>query len=218
MSEDPFTRYVMAVDIGKLHDYTAITIIKSFRLNPTTKDRRHEVIHLERMRDLAYPEQIRRIAERYHELEQHARTAHRSATVRLLVDQTGVGEAIVDAMREAGLKPIGVFIHGGEGHKREGNRVRVAKKELVTSAQVAMQAKRLRISPEMDLAPALLKELLGFKFKLSATGHMRLGNDVGIERESPHDDLVLSVSMATWYLEKFKASSVAALREASGLA
>lgn len=218
MSEDPQTRYVMSVDVGKLSDYTAVSIIKSFRLSEASKDRRHEVVHLERMRDLSYVAQVKRVAERYGEVEQHARAAHRSASVRLLVDRTGVGEAIVDAMKDAGLRPIGIFIHGGEGFKRDGNRISVAKKELVSAAQIAMQAGRLRISPDLDLAPALVKELEGFKFKLNATGRASFGNDVGVERTSEHDDLVLSVSMAAWFVERFKMMSRAALRHATGLA
>lgn len=218
MSNDPQTNYIMSVDVGKLSDYTAVCILKSFRLSESSNERRHEVVHLERMRDLSYVEQVKRFAERFDELEHHARTAHQRAVVRLLVDRTGVGEAIVDTMKDVGLRPIGIFIHGGNGYTKDGRDIRVAKQELVASAQISMQARRLRISPDLPLAPELVKELKGFKFKLSPSGHMRFGNDVGVERETEHDDLVLCVSMASWYIEKFRPADLAKLRRAAGLA
>lgn len=220
------TTYVLAVDVGQANDYTAVSILHSYEtrergrseFDPIKVDRRHDLVHLERFRELPYPDQIRRIRERHKELEQHARASAHEARVRLVVDATGVGKPILDAFREAGLRPHGVIITGGETSSRSAGISRVPKRELVTTLQVALQAKRLRIAEELPLADTLLKELRGFRVKISLTGHASFGNDVGTWREAAHDDLVLSVALAVWRVEAHKGPSMAALRMAQGIA
>jgi hypothetical protein len=220
------TTFVLAADIGQANDFTALSILQSYGtrergasdFDPVKKDRRHDLIHLERFREIPYPEQIRRIAERYRELEQHARELNGTTMVRLVVDATGVGKPILDAFREGGLRPRGVIITGGETATRGDSIDRVPKRELVTTLQVALQSRRLRIADELPLAETLLRELRGFRVKISLSGHASFGNDVGTWREADHDDLVLSVALAVWLVEARKMPSRAALREASGLA
>ena len=78
---------------------------------------------------------------------------------------------------------------------------RVPKRELVTILQVALQAKRLRIAEGLPLAELLVKELRGFRVRITATGHAKFGNDVGEWREADHDDLVLATALAVWRVE-----------------
>ena len=49
--------------------------------------------------------------------------------------------------------------------------------------------------PEKD---ALIRELLGFQMKISASGH----DTYDAKRESIHDDLVIAVALAAWYAEQ----------------
>ena len=165
------------------------------------EDRRHDLVHIERFRELSYPDQVRRIAERYRELQHVAQREYRAATVGLVVDATGVGKPVLDLMRESNLRPRGVIITGGETSLREGNIDRVPKRELVTTLQVALQAKRLVIAEELPLAGLLLKELSGFRVKINLAGHATFGNDVGSWREADHDDLVLATALGIWTLE-----------------
>ena len=216
---DPSPRYVVAVDVGQSNDYTAVVILHSYRLSASRgAHRHHDVVHLERFREISYPDQVRRIGERYRELVQHAKGAHRDANVRLVVDATGVGKPILDLAREQGLRPNGVIITGGETSSHERGIDRVPKRELVTTLQVALQAKRLRIAEDLPLAELLLKEFRGFRVKISLTGHASFGNDVGSWREADHDDLVLATALGVWTLENRKTASVADLRRATGLA
>jgi len=215
---DPSPRYVVAVDVGQANDYTAVVILHSYRLSAADKaPRRHDVVHIERFREIPYPEQVRRIAERYQELEHHAKTSHRDANVRLVLDATGVGKPILDLAREHGLRPRGVIITGGETASSADGVDRVPKRELVTTLQVALQAKRLRIAEDLPLAELLLKEFRGFRVKISLTGHASFGNDVGTWREAQHDDLVLATALGVWMLENRKTTSLAVLRALSGL-
>ena len=228
MNVDPTShRYVVGVDVGQSNDYTALVILHSYRYresasaDPFEKPvdlRRHDLVHAERFREIPYPDQVRRVAERYHELERHVATEHASrANLVLVVDATGVGKPILDAMREAKLRPRGILITGGETASSDGGISRVPKRELATTLQVALQSKRLRIAEDLPLADLLLKEFRGFRVKISLTGHAKFGNDVGAWREADHDDLVLATALGVWTLENRRVASMQVLRAASGL-
>lgn len=217
--------YVLAVDIGQSNDYTAVVVLDSYKINTSGSEwpsdrkleRRHDLVHAERFRDLSYPAQIERIRERYDELKRIAGN-QRGATVRVVVDATGVGKPVLDALREGGVKPLtGVIITGGDAVSHGDGVKRVPKRVLVSSLQVALQAKRLQIAESLPLAETLLSEFRAFKVKISLTGHARFGNDVGAWREADHDDLVLATALGVWTLESNKAPSIDAIRRAAGL-
>jgi hypothetical protein len=211
-------RFVLAVDVGQSNDYTALALVHAYRQG-SGKDRRHDVVHLERFRQIAYPEQIRRVSERYRETERHATSTYPDVTTSLVVDATGVGKPILDAFREAGLRALGVTITGGDTSSNHGGMSHVPKRELVTTLQVALQADRLRIAEGLPLADTLLKELRGFRVKIKLNGHASFGNDVGSGwREADHDDLVLATALAVWTAEKrLRGMSGKQLRNAVGL-
>lgn len=116
----------------------------------------------------------------------------------LLVDKTGVGAAVVDSFYEKGVYPISVTIHGGSAVTDEVRGFRVPKRDLVASVQTLLQNGRLKIAPEMELAPVLKTELLNFRVKINpATAH----DSYEHWWEADHDDLVLAVALACWYRE-----------------
>lgn len=192
-------RYVLAVDVGQSNDYTALVIVHSHGADDA---RQHDLVRAERFRQLPYPEQVRRIRDRYGDLQQHARASHVHSSVELVVDATGVGKPVLDAMKEQGLRPRGVIITGGDTSKHADGMDRVPKRELVTTLQVALQAKRLWIAEGIPLADVLVREFRGFRVKIGQSGHARFGNDVGAWREAEHDDLVLATALAVWTLER----------------
>lgn len=219
-------RFVMAVDVGQANDYTAVEILHSYPTRekvgkwPTDKvveDRRHDLVHVERFREIPYPEQIRRIAERFEELKQHVKNLPGEPQVTLVVDATGVGKPILDAFKEAGMRPRGIIITGGETTSRGDGVVRVPKRELVTTLQVALQARRLRIAEGLPLADTLLKEFRGFRVKITLAGNARFGNDVSSWREADHDDLVLAAALAVWTVEGRKRVPLDKLRQVQGV-
>ena len=117
---------------------------------------------------------------------------------RLLADKTGVGAAVIDGFYEKGVYPIGITIHGGSAVTEEVGGFRVPKRDLVASVQTQLQNGRLKIAPEMELAPVLKSELLNFKVKIDpATAH----DSYEHWREDDHDDLVLATALACWYQE-----------------
>ena len=104
-----------------------------------------------------YPEQVKQTKELVTRLEQS------KAHVSLIIDQTGVGRPVTDLFRTAKLKPSAATVTGGDTPSREGNEHRIPKRDLVSTAQVLLQAKRLTIASSLALAPALTSELLAFK-------------------------------------------------------
>jgi hypothetical protein len=73
----------------------------------------------------------------------------------------------------------------------------VPKKELVSTLQVLLQARRIRVAPSLPGAQTLVRELQNFKKKFPA-----VSDPFEAWREGPHDDLVLAVAIAAWLGER----------------
>lgn len=216
-------RFVLSVDIADASDYTALVILhgyqeqQSIQSDPWTAPKgsqRYDLVHAERFRGIGYPEQTERIRERFHDLEEYAKGTFPDSTAKLLLDETGVGRPVRDMLREAGLRPRGVLITGGDKATSEGSSDRVPKKELASALQVALQSKQLRIAEELPLAPLLVKELEGFRVKITLSGHATFGNDVGSApwRTADHDDLVLATAIGVWSLQYRRVANLARVR------
>jgi hypothetical protein len=119
----------------------------------------------------------------------------------LAVDITGVGRPVVDLLRKAGiratLRPITVT--GGHGAAQDtlGGWL-VPRKELVSTMQVLLQERRLKVAQSLPEAATLSQELLNFKAKPSTAPL----DSFEAWRENPHDDLVLAVAIAAWVGER----------------
>jgi hypothetical protein len=119
----------------------------------------------------------------------------------LIIDQTGVGAAVVEMFEGAGLPATvsPVLITAGHDENFAEGTWRVPKKALVSVVQVLLQSRRLRVGRRHALAEVLGKELNTFKVKVSVqTGH----ESFEAWRERDHDDLVLAVALACWWGER----------------
>ena len=116
----------------------------------------------------------------------------------LLVDNTGVGVAVSDLLRQAQIYFLPITITGGDKVTRDGRSVRIPKRDLISSLQVLFQTKRLKISRALEEAKILVEELLNFQVKISIAGH----DSYGAWREGTHDDLVLALALCCWAGER----------------
>ena len=216
--------YVMAIDLGQSRDYTAVAILKkeeqqakkSFKWEMLRKavlddeadedgrtvDRvvggnsRKTILNLGYLSRFAlgtsYVDITRDVALLL------GREPYKGKT-QLVVDKTGVGIAVVDMMRDAGLDPVPVTITGGQnvGGQSWGEGYTVPKRDLVAALSCALQQYRLKIQKDLKLAPLFVKEAANFRYKISASGH----DTYDSARESVHDDIVLSVAIGTWYCD-----------------
>jgi hypothetical protein len=118
-------------------------------------------------------------------------------SVQLVVDETGVGAAVTDLLKERHLNYIGVTITGlGQKVNRNGMReYSVPKMDLVAALEVAFHKGTLKGAKGLELWPALREELLNFRRKQNArTAHISYEH----WRESDHDGLVLAAALACW--------------------
>ena len=119
------------------------------------------------------------------------------------VDITGVGQAVVDMLRETlpgvtCLLCTATITAGQAAGDVAGVGFCIPKKELVSVVQVFLQNRRLQIPrgiPEVNL---LLQELENFKMKVKMP---KADQSLEDWREGPHDDLVFAVALAGYYGE-----------------
>ena len=213
--------YILGVDLAQSSDYTAITVLertsvatdrmqvrpkypvvvpgrKLELLRSPVSENHYAARHLERLpKGTPYPAQVARIKE----LSERLRKGN-EITPQLVVDQTGVGRPVVDMLRGADLSPAAVTITGGDTVSQDGQDYRVPKRDLVSTVEIVLDSKRLKIASGLPEAQTLTSELLAFKRNVTLSGHDRYGNDVGEWRENPHDDMVLAVALACWYGER----------------
>ena len=202
----------MGLDLGQARDYTALAIIEKVvpppmpadddagdvpfyektQENTKAADPHFHVRYLERFPlGTPYPDVVRRVSEGKKELETTS-----GSSVPLIVDATGVGVPVVDLFKEAKLRPIAVWIHGGETVSQEGRTYRVPKRDLAGVLQVLFQSGRIKVARSLREAETLMRELAQFRVKISIqTGH----DSYEAWREGDHDDLVLAVALACWY-------------------
>ena len=192
--------YFVGLDLGQDVDYTALAVIE------TAANNELHLRHLER-----YPlrTSYTTIAADMERLmaDLHAKAPPRKPypsghafrtkkpSVELLVDAGGVGRAVVDILRDQGLKFVGVSIHGGERVTGTSRGVNVPKKDIVAAILVPFQNETLMVAEGLELWPALREELLGFGRKQNPkTSHVYYEH----HRSSDHDDLVLAAALACW--------------------
>ena len=174
--------FVVGVDLGQAQDPTAIAVAElADAININLR-------HLER----------RPLGETYPAVVAHCRALVRAlpGDVALVVDATGVGRAVLDQMRDAGLEPVAVTITSGKKARRDAAGMwRVPKRELLRPLVVAVESGRLKIAAGLPYADALTSELKAFRRAFTTAGNEVMGG-VG-----EHDDLVIGVALVCWWAE-----------------
>ena len=192
------TVYVAGLDLGQAADPTALAVAEArfpAFLPPalTAQHARYDVRKLRRWPlRTPYPDVVAEVA---------ALVAAPPLLRRvvLVVDATGVGRPVVDALRAARLRaPIWpVLITGGDTtlFDAPSGFWRVPKRDLVGVLAVLLQSRRLRVAPALEHAQTLLAEMGTFKVRIDpATAH----DSYSAWREGQHDDLVLATALLCW--------------------
>ena len=190
--------YFIGVDLGQRRDRTAIAVIERAEIASNARnavtfapDRRtrRAVRHLERLPlDTPYPA----IAER---VERIANELSAFTPCSVIVDATGVGLPVVDALRVPAarwrLMPVTI------GHADRETYVdgfwRISKRDLVARLQIAFDFEELIIARELAESETLVEELTAMRASIRASGRTRY--------ESPgesHDDLAVALALAWW--------------------
>ena len=178
--------HLIGLDLGQTHDPSALCILerREVHLQPVTYQGRG----LKRWPlGTTYPEIV----------EDVLTIASKPELIDpvLVVDQTGVGRAVVDLFRYAEV-PCAfapVTITGGMNASQSDGEYHVPKKDIVGGLQVLLGHSRIKFAPS-PLRELLIKELQNFKMKIT----LSLNEVFGAWREGEFDDLVLSVGIAVW--------------------
>lgn len=118
----PVSNFYMGADLRQAQDYTALAILEHIWgkwvieagildvASLEVPDMRYHLRHLERLLlGTSYPRQVEIIKQRFDAIP----LSYRHSVKSLLVDATGVGRAVIDMMREAGLSMIPIVITVG---------------------------------------------------------------------------------------------------------
>jgi hypothetical protein len=119
----------------------------------------------------------------------------------LAIDQTGVGVAVVDAVRsakvQARITPIVITAGHSVTVDPKTRETHLPKKELISTLLVLLEAGVLKWPGASAKRPPAItrfeKELLAFRETITKSKNVTFGAE-----QSSHDDLVLSVSLACW--------------------
>jgi hypothetical protein len=184
--------YAIGVDLGQLHDHTAIAILESVELvhdvrDPVTYERRREqrtrLRHLHRVRlGTSYPDVVSVVKE-------IAASPALEGRCTVVVDGTGVGGPVVDLLKRAGMRArvVPVTITPGDRENSNGGSFRVPRRDLIAGLQVLFEDKKFEIPRSLAYTKPLIDELALLRGDLRSTGH---------------DDLVFALSLAWWWIRK----------------
>lgn len=217
LSMPPPPIFIAGLDIGQMHDPTALAIAeREMVLYAGKLEPRFLVRYLERVPlGTPYPEMVKGVRATLHTLEQ---------AYTLVIDATGVGRPIVDLFRAVsadGLRTVGVqppassrpiavtLTSGATPHSERWDEWSVPKRDLVLGMQVASQHGRLRVARALPEAATLVRELQNFQWKVSQIGQ----DQYGAWREGTYDDLVLAVALSVWWGTLYAPTSLPATQQ-----
>ena len=204
-------RYYVGCDLGQSSDPTALAVLEHVRgvMDAGSEWERHtglsthlqtpaeriNVRHLERLPlGMSYPSVVAHVADLLSRPPLTRTDDHPAA--ELVIDSTGVGKAVADIFSDAGLKFQAVTITAGNEATWAGqDRWNVAKTILISTLDAMLHIKTLRFASALSEADAMKDELLDFRRKLSETGRSTYA-----ARSGRHDDLVLAVAIACWWI------------------
>ena len=184
--------FYVGLDLGQAADFTALAVLEAVSAEEVECE-----LHLRHLERYPLRTPYTAVAEDVVALVEQLRDITVSrAEPDLLVDNTGVGRAVTDVLRDKDLRFKAITLTGGSQVTRgDAGEYRVPKADVVDALVVAFQAGTLKVAGGLQLWPTLRTELLNFRRKISpATAHASYEH----WREGDHDDLVLAAALAAW--------------------
>jgi hypothetical protein len=210
--------YALIIDPGKRRDAAAKLVIKDtvemvdghkILKGADRAIHRYDVTYLNKTIRQPYPELVEDVCALMN-------TRELTNNCDLLLDATGVGEAVADMLIDAGLAPIPIIVTGGDrvrevsqatgnvfgpagGTQLRGARVlteiHVPKQTLVTAGQAAVQQRRVRVAKALKWREDFDKQLTHFRVDKKKTGWEADNPDV-------HDDFVTVFLIGVWWFTR----------------
>lgn len=191
-------------DIGRLQDFTAISVVwvkyydrklVTGGVAETNYDPRDvipvfEVPLLERFQG-PYRQTLQRLEEIYNFPSLYLEERE------IVLDATGVGDAVLEMGMEMNMEITPVVITGGDNARVGDDRWYVPRKELIDALVVAYQSRRIRVSPDIDkkLTDQLTTEMNNLQIKRNPETARETYEAI---MDAKHDDIAMSLSMGIW--------------------
>lgn len=195
------SRIVAGLDLGQTTDPSAIVIIEQSTIPDPHPGRQGYTLNQFDIRYIHRWELGTKYTKIVEDLQQMYISQAKLVDSPLIVDETGVGKAVVEMIRassiRARIKPYTITAGYREGEFQKG-RGTVPKLHLVGAVQAAIQQRRLRYADGLRLGPALEKEMETFHVKVTLDRNETFAHS----RQGDKDDLVLAASLAIWWGEK----------------
>lgn len=187
------------LDIGAVNEFTAFAIVERSLIRPVDQPKREWLYSLRYLERFAPGAGYHQIAERLKEI--YAEPPLRGTN--LAVDITAVGLPVFKMLKEARVQASKIrainITNGHQSHHDPQSGWMVPKKELVSTLQILLQSRRLKVASSLPDAALLTQELSQFKAKVTLNA-----DEMESWREREHDDLVLAVAMACWWAERIQ--------------
>jgi hypothetical protein len=213
--------YALICDPGKRRDSATFMVMKNSviivdgneLLRQPDRTRNYlDIVFLDKFLRKPYPQLCRDMASLM-------RTTELSNNTDLLLDGNGVGEAVIDILREGGLSPMPIMAVGGEKvtmvqeefgkvfsspGNTQLNRLKVTKEihvpktDLVAAGMSCVQQKRVRVAAGIPWGEELEKQLIHFKPPNKAAGRKSFEAD----EASVHDDFVTDFLIGCWWFTR----------------
>jgi hypothetical protein len=189
---------------GQVHDPSAVAVIARVQVGEAydpvmlaaRKRAKLRVRHLERLAlGTPYPDVVTRVRE-------VVRSVNLRGHCTVVADATlgrGTDHRPAAADLESTILPV--MITGGDMETSENGYYRVPKRDLIIGLQLLLQQRALKIADGLRDGPALLKEMLAMRVKITLSGHERYE----AWREGTHDDLVFAVALGCWAARNMQA-------------
>jgi phage FluMu gp28-like protein len=170
----PRADYYAGIDFGKLQDYSVIAIIK----------RENEILKLIYLYE--FP-----LETPYTQVIGHLARANQKFAFRgVLVDQTGVGEPVLEEMHNQGLNNVKGITFTVQ-----------TKEELLTSLKIAMEQNRLAIPYHRQLCQQLNEQ----QYSYAKNGHLLFSHPI-----NSHDDMTWALALAVAHCMQMPSQGVGA--------
>lgn len=157
----PNDQYVIGVDLARVEDFTVISIL----------DGAGRQVYFERYNQISWERQIasiRAVAKRY--------------PGRAVIDATGVGDPICEALRRSGVDLVTYQF------------TNPSKEAAIDRLALMLEQGKVRL---MDV-PIQTNELLAFQYELTPSRNVRMSAPEGM-----HDDTVMALALASWGWERY---------------
>jgi hypothetical protein len=188
---------MLGVDLAKSLDYTSFAVVEMV-WKSEIQDFVYHLKALDRIRGVDYPKITDMILATAKRLEEEGRRNIATLTSdgpHLCMDASGLGAPIKDYLKQTGWfgggsygrKIYPVVFTGGEAARLDPvtHNYNISKSIIISNFLSLMQHRRFDYAPDLETLPLLEKEIAGFKYHLTPSGHTGFDAEQGA-----HDDLI----------------------------